>query len=335
MSETCRCGDRGWVLDDGRVTPCDCPAADGLDLPKWATRGDRACVVAHRHDPERPRRAATGCLCAGCFGRLERTIAELPARHDALVSALIPAQGGGGRVSGTPESRLPIVTSERPKMKVGPAADHRDAIAHTLASWAALLVEEHNTYTAAVHAARLAVWKDAYLACTTDLGRPVWVPIRPPRDVTVRTTAALLVVHLAWAAGQPWVTDLLDEVGFLSSRALRLTEPDRQHRVEVGGCGDCPGVLWLVGDADEGRSMSCDTCGRTVEPRYWRKERKRLDGTDVNPWLPLDIAAMQYGVTTRTMQRWVEKGRLKARGRPALVRASAVEGLMHGLREVS
>lgn len=329
-----RCQDHGWTLDDQRVTPCTCPTGRELELPKW-TRRDPACIVAHVTDPARPRRAAVGYLCAGCYGHLEWLIAEMPFRWAELASALAPASGaGGGKVSGTSEGRLPIVASENERYRIGPAADHRDEIVHTLASWAALLVEEHNERESAVHEARLTFWKSAYMACTTDEPRPVYRPIPAPRAIAVNVTATLLVAHLDWIARQPWVTDLRAEMQTLRSRAIVLLNPTRRRRVEIGLCGEdgCPGVLWIVTDLDgEGREMSCDYCRRTVEPRYWRKERKRIDGVDSNPWVTLDVAAAQYDVSVRTLQRWIAKGKLKARGEPTRVRMSAVEGVMRGL----
>lgn len=306
----CCCDGRGWTLTDDRVNVCDCGV---YDPPQWVLRGDPACVIPHVREPERPRRAGVGRLCAGCYHHLEQVIAELPAYHSALVSMLAPTTGRGGRVSGTPEDRLPILVTAN--ARVGPAADHRDHIVGVLASWVRLVLEERNQADRRVYEARLAVWR----SMGADLPCPVFTPWRPPSRVSPDGTAAWLLAHLRWAAGAGWVGDLVAEMHALRGRAKRILYPPSRRRVQVGPCGQCPGLLWLAGDVDEGQRMGCDGCGRVVEPRYWRAEASRVDGVAVNPWLPLDLAAVHWGVSVRTLQRWVVSGRLEELG--GMVRA--------------
>src|SRR3954447_8849834 len=78
------------------------------------------CVLPHRHDPDRPRRALDGMLvCAGCLHRVEQAIAELPGQHDALERRLAPGAGSGRGAPGASSWALPIVPV---------IADHREDI---------------------------------------------------------------------------------------------------------------------------------------------------------------------------------------------------------------
>jgi hypothetical protein len=92
------------------------------------------CVLPHHFEPDRQRRAIDGLyVCAGCLGKLEQSLAELPAQYDALAVALAPRNGRTEQVTGTPERALPIDPA---------VADHREHIGRVLVSWSMLVAEE-------------------------------------------------------------------------------------------------------------------------------------------------------------------------------------------------
>lgn len=284
-----RCDDRGWTLRDARIDVCDCGT---YDPPKWVRRGDIACLVPHHKDPDRPRRAATGYVCAGHHARLEQLLAELPVLYDDLA--------------------LQLTASEKP------GGDGHTRSSHTSAG-----VNLNDRVTAArdeLHAECVRVAREV----SEGTGDPL------PTTDRVPVITGWLLTRLGWLCEQLDVDETFRYLEALRRDCWRLAYPSGRHRIEIGPCGDagCPGVLWLVGDTDEGRTMSCDDCCRVVEPRYWRRERRRIDGVDVNPWLTAAEAAELYGCTSRTVERWVAKGRLKSRGSPLRVKASAVEALM-------
>lgn len=306
------CEDRGWNLRDARIQPCDCGT---YDPPKWVRRGDAACVIGHRTDPDRPRRAHVGYACAGHRAKIEQMIAELPALYDDLGIALTSSERHGGHDGkNTRSATTGININER-------VLEARQEVHNELVRMVRD-VEEARGIT----------------------GPQQWALVGPPpghegpanrEQLAADTVPAMtmwLLRQLDWLCEQPDVDETHDNLFRLTADCRWLAAPSYRPRLEIGPCGkdDCPGTLWMTGETDEARTMSCDYCARTVEPRYWRRERRRIDGVDVNPWLTLPEAAAQYGTTTRTVERWVAKGRLKARGQPMRVKASAVEALMQG-----
>lgn len=173
---------------------------------------DDTCVLPHRHEPDRPRRALDGLyVCAGCRGRMEQTLAELPAQHSALAARLAASlsNGMGEKVGGSRERPLPISTT---------VADHREHIARTTASWAALTAEE----------------------------RGIAYPLHPDPS----TVCTWLLRHLEWACAQPWIDDYAAELAGLRGRALAILYPTGRRRVDIAPCpeasaeaGACPGTL--------------------------------------------------------------------------------------------
>lgn len=299
MSETTcvSCEGRGWNLRDARIDVCACGA---FDPPKWVTRGDTACIIPHHTDVDRPRRAAHGYACAGHHAHLEQMLAELPAIYDDL-SLMLRRSGTNfaGHSTDTVTVNKRTGEEESSAWIDARAAEIRQEVRNECVRMAREVAEGN---------------PDDELPATDD----------------VPSIARWLQARLSWICEQPDVDDTHRYLDALTRDCKRVAYPSGRRRIEVGPCGgeDCPGTLWLVGDTDEARTMSCDFCKRVVESRYWRRERKRIDGVDVNPWLTLTEAAAHVGTSTRTVERWVQKGRLKARGTPMRVKASAVEALV-------
>lgn len=206
---------------------------------------DFPCVLPHRHDPERQRSAMDGgYVCRGCHARMEQTLAELPAQHQALTGRL--AATGSSRmaeqVTGSRERPLPINLT---------VADHREHIVRVTASWASLTAEERGMAL-------------------------------PHSDLP--SVCAWLLRHLEWACAQPWVDDYAAELSTLRGRALSLLYPTGRRRVDIGPCveQDCAGTLVAtiapVDDLLPG-SIDCDTDPEHHwSPSEWHALSRRLLG---------------------------------------------------------
>lgn len=97
-------------------------------------RPETLCVLAHRTEPERPRRAVDGLLlCPGCLRGLRESIDSLPALWSELEASLVRSPGRGAPVSGSREAPLPG--------RLAPAEQRRDMVA-VLVSWCRVVAEE-------------------------------------------------------------------------------------------------------------------------------------------------------------------------------------------------
>jgi hypothetical protein len=91
------------------------------------------CVMTHRQDPERPRRAVDGLyLCIGHLRELRHLVAQMPARHEDLRRVHGP---GGPRTSGGGGAGVGLSFDE-------PVAAHRSHMEAVLASWCRVVVED-------------------------------------------------------------------------------------------------------------------------------------------------------------------------------------------------
>lgn len=205
-----------------------------------------ACVLSHRHEPERLRGAVDGLyVCHGCLANLEQALAEMSAHFDALARALAPRSGHGPQVTGTRERALPIDPT---------VADHRSDLRGKLASWATMIAEER------------------------DIGGP--------GSYEVPLVSMWLLVHLRWACAQPWVDEYAGEVRSLRSRSLSLLYPSGRRRVEVGACIEvgCDGVLTATIAPIDDLLPSEITCSHNAEHAYpasqWVTLGRRIFGAE-------------------------------------------------------
>lgn len=89
------------------------------------------CVLEHRQDPDRPRRALDGAyLCHGHHTELERHIAELPARYDDLAR---PKGAGGPKITHATDPGLSVDEA---------AANLRAQIQHDLLWWCIYVADQ-------------------------------------------------------------------------------------------------------------------------------------------------------------------------------------------------
>ncbi len=221
------------------------------------------CVIPHRTDPERPRRALEGLLvCAGHYGQLQRDLAELPDLHEDLALALHPEnawqRGVGQKVRGTAESA---------RLNNARVEEARNCIRRDLASWSRLLVEDRELHLR-------------------------------PRNPEPAATAAFLAVHLDWLCAQPFVDEFAAEVLGLARTARALVYPSGRRTFPVGPCPEvtscevatqleqrCTGRLRAILHGDEGsrvtdrllpHSLDCSDCGTTIPADQWLSLGRRL-----------------------------------------------------------
>jgi hypothetical protein len=219
------------------------------------------CVLPHRNNPERERRAAPGLLiCRGCYLDLERCLvgedrwrdgartrspglAEL--YHDLEQVLAGGGQGGAMYVSGSRDLPLPI----QPVV-----ADHRRDITEILASW----VTQH-----------MADW-----------------PETGPGTIDPKVTTRWLSLRLDKAATAEWITDYASELRALRGRAFALLDPVRTSRFPVAwcvtaGCGDMLVADIVTNDALLPPLIYCAGCGAEWPPHRWielgRAVRKAKD----------------------------------------------------------
>jgi hypothetical protein len=106
------------------------------------------CVLTHRTDPDRPRRAIDGLyVCHGHHAELERLIAEMPARYNDLDR---PKGAGGPKITFANEPGLTVDEA---------AANLRQQITGTIASWCRVVAEDRGiTPPAGPEISRTAPW---------------------------------------------------------------------------------------------------------------------------------------------------------------------------------
>lgn len=98
--------------------------------------GDFPCILVHRKDPDRPRRAIDGgYICSGHRGELRTLVEEMGDRADDLDRA----NGPGGKRSGTGDG-IAIDLA---------AAEQRSRMAAVIASWCRVVAEDHGITTPA------------------------------------------------------------------------------------------------------------------------------------------------------------------------------------------
>lgn len=215
---------------------------------------DQVCVLEHRDDSDRPRRAWIGYWCRGHLDGLYRTLDDLSefagradeASYDETVSV-----GYSQPTTGTKHQPLPVNEAR---------IDHVRQVRGVMASWCQLISEE----------------------------RGVAVPDSPEP----RITSGFLRLHLEFAAQQEWADEFANEIGELGRRAWSLLNPSGVRRIEIGPCreprdhGDgqlrpCGGSLTaLVRKTDDvlPSSIECAVCGVEITADKWLTYGRQVRG---------------------------------------------------------
>jgi hypothetical protein len=217
------------------------------------THSSDVCVVEHKHDPDRPRRAVDGAyLCFGCLAQLRDLIDDLPSLYARLEDCLgSGGNGTGQRVSGSSSEPLPI----------NPAvAELRNQICHDLVSWCVYVAEERGLELPMDHVVD---------------GRGRTRAASTPPSVT----GPWLARHVDWCSrNRPAAEELLPVVRHLAGRARAMLDPDGRKRIAVGPCiaevedESCDGTLYATVRAEDDPKPSliyCDVCEFEKEPLEW------------------------------------------------------------------
>jgi hypothetical protein len=203
-----------------------------------------ACVLKHKHQPERLRRVLDGLLvCGGCLGRIEQVIAEAPARYDELAKHLTPKATPGEIVTGTKSRPLPIDVE---------VADHRADMLSILRTQAGAIADMRE--------------------------------VAPPKDQSVRGVAGFLLVHLRWAAARDVIESLSTDMAHIEGKTWALLQPSGRRRVEVGACIEdgCDGILTATIAPTDDLLPSAITCSHNGEHEWeahrWVALGRRIHG---------------------------------------------------------
>jgi hypothetical protein len=246
--------------------------------------GNGLCVGHHRHEPERPRLAVDGAhLCAGCWHRLDRTLAELPRLVDDLERALIRGSGAGGpKISGDPERALPYNDH---------AGDARRVLLDVLGSWTRLISEESG------HAV--------------------------PADLSPAGQAAWHRWHLevGWLAARLWIDEYASNLHAAAGTGRAALAGQRTKMVPLGACPDedrcdvltrtampCRGTVRAVIDLTDEMlpaAVACDVCGHEHSARELPGLGKRLTGG--HAWLTTAQVALLLGLSQRRVRELAEE----------------------------
>lgn len=271
-----------------------------------------ACIAPHAKDPQRPRTASHGLLCAGHHASLEQHLAELPALLDEVEAALVRGGTGlGPKISGSPTRPLPFVEA---------VSDALSAAQAVLASWCLLVLEEHPDGLHAPH------------SDTPALSR-------------------FLLTHLAWCAAQPWADDLVREIDETRRGLSGVLTPSRTRRVPLGPCerpltcdvethlevrcdGTLTAVVHTLDDTLPG-AITCPACGDSHPPETWRPLARRLRG-GAEAWLTYAQLSQLLRVPIGTLHRWAaEEEWRRLDGRPVRFHHDDAQATYERLREAS
>lgn len=234
------------------------------------------CVIAHTHDPERPRPASRGYLCHGCSKHLERTIAEIPALVTELEQTLARVSASSGpRVTGNAETALPYAPR---------AADSLRQLNLYLGTWAMHVADTRGITmpqpTINAYAAFLVTHHD-------------WLTHQPEIDDYHR--AMLEVARDARGAIAPSITRRID-LGLCDD----VIACDVSTHTEV----HCPGLLRaVVGDDGLVPDVVCTDCETVHPPIEFRALARRLR-KGAEAWLTTAQASSLLQVPSGTVRRW-------------------------------
>lgn len=216
---------------------------------------ETVCVLEHRRDPDRPRRAADNLLvCLGHRTGLARDLLELPGMYEQLATAHAGQRGPRSEVRSSGHAGLSLddaVTTARAEIRT------------MLTTWVRAVAEDRGANLPADDPADMARWL---------LGRYGTV--------------------LDWCLGQDWAADFHAGIDAVHRDAFRILHPTGRRRFEVGACIEvtacdvasrveqqCPGrMLATLTDVDDRlpASLWCDECGHEVSAAGWITYGRRV-----------------------------------------------------------
>ena len=237
---------------------------------------------------ERCNRASSDILCLNCVTRLHRALDEIH-EFSAMVDSAVPATRGVN----------PTRSSER---TLGVNIDALDVIAGNdtlplMESWEIAIRHDFDLTPYGVvteqqkHSAMLRERTDFIKAWLTRLLETRWpLLLDMHREITAEAARLARVAcvdeHDGWRVECP--TDVEDG---MCRRRLRVTRDDLDSDAEV----------------------LCRSCKRVWTAR--RLVVVSAAAQDIDVWVPAETLAEWYGVTKRTLRRWVKQGLIERRGR--------------------
>lgn len=216
---------------------------------------DVVCVLEHRRDPERPRRALDGLwVCGGHRKGLAFDLLDLPGMHEGLAERHSARGGSHSEVRTRGHAGLSLSD---------PVSRLRGDIYTGLAGWARVIHEERGFALPADDVPAIA----GFL-----LGRRASM--------------------LDWCCAQPWVDEFADNLDTLHREAFALLHPRGRRRFEVGDCIEvtwcdvasrverrCPGrMLATLTDQDDQLPsvLWCSDCGLEITADRWITYGRRV-----------------------------------------------------------
>lgn len=230
----------------------------------------------------------TNTICAACIERLDTWLRSIPDLYHQLPIVLehgtVPADPGTKQTK-RPDPPAPMrlevtdMLDTRRTVQYDEAgwpilADNRRGVFGALLAWAAQVRRERNLPRVCLDCKHEAVLHRALVPfvslCRADCACTTW---------TVRSSVyqegRFLVQHLAWIAGQPWVSDLYDEMRLLHQQLSDAVGERREQPIAGGrrdasaGCvaliseAICGGPLYRHGTGAE-TTVRCAKCGDTT-----------------------------------------------------------------------
>ncbi|MGW7350913.1 hypothetical protein [Streptomyces sp. NPDC054784] len=174
--------------------------------------------------------------CGVCERRAAAQLAELPAQLVVLRGSRVREVGAGQRVTGSRTAPLPgredvlnLLGPSAPGDVTDPHGDQTGdiPIAGTLASWVLLIAGERH--------------------------------LRGPRRGSEEQLAAWLAGHLPWACRQPWVDEMLRELGAMTAAVRGITRVRPQRRALTRPCPRCDALALVATDWQP--YTECSACG--------------------------------------------------------------------------
>ena len=211
-------------------------------------------------------------ICTHCQQRIRRDLQTICTLWPLLAVMIQPGNTASSS-RGKPGSRPPC------NLDVADLTDPRGTVHQQLVGWAGIVAEHR------------------HLSGT-------------PTDT--HTAARLLVIHLDWAAGQPWIDDMAAEIhdaAYAIRRACHdLPEPPLGTCPDVdpdGQADRCGGPLrW----SDHTAGVRCSRCGST-----WRSDDMVHIGrvSPIQIWATIPAIATMLDIPERTLRHWAATGKIR------------------------
>jgi hypothetical protein len=202
-----------------------------------------------------PREAVDGLLCARCWGNLQRDVRTAPSIVDWIREHVEPSAQWGERVNSREiDAPAPLTVT---------AVDDADGLHSMLASWALLILEEHPSALSRPKLERQWRTQDGTV-----------VGLLPDSSATTGL-CRFIDRHAEWASEQPWVGEMVTEIGRVVRTLLaRYPQAERaRHMPQVlcPACGRSSMVYFPPAWVGSQVLVQCEhaSCGEKVpEDRY-------------------------------------------------------------------